>query len=203
MKCMLYVFGENEEGTSRLPEWRIAMEKEKKEFLVEGFLFQEEELAEKAKKEAAGIQYIRNKISMKEPKMVLQMYNKMIEQKMFETQVGICYLKELQEYLKENPAVHKEEIKQIPIEKISRSEPVTIKKQEEKKKENEKMRGSVVLNVVLVFMVIAMFAITLTSDHPNILNYEEKLLNKYSEWEQELKEREKQVREKENELGLE
>ena len=33
-----------------------------------------------------------------------------------------------------------------------------------------------------------MFAIALTSDEPNILNYERALVNKYSAWEQELTE---------------
>ena len=48
-----------------------------------------------------------------------------------------------------------------------------------------------------------MFAITLKSDNPNILNYKNAIVNQYASWEQELSEREKQLRQKENELGLE
>ena len=62
---------------------------------------------------------------------------------------------------------------------------------------------SVMLNVVLVIAVIAMFVITLTSDQPNVLNYERALTNRYASWEQELTEREQAVREKERELKLE
>lgn len=180
------------------------MNQEKKEFLVDGFLFQDEELAEKAKKEAAGIRYIKNKISMDDPEMVLQIYNKMIEQKMFETQVGIRYLKELQDYLEAMPAILNEDIKPIPVEEIIRQEFVTVKEQEDKVKKvsDGKVRVSVMLNVILMLIIVAMFAITLTSDHPNILNYEEKLLDRYAGWEQELEEREKQVREKEKELDI-
>lgn len=174
------------------------------EFLVEGFLFQNQELAEKAKKEAGGIKYIKSKTSMDEPEMVLQVYNKIIEQKMFETQVGISYLKELQEYLLTLPCIDNNAIKPIPVEEIIRKEFVTVKEQNDKVKKvsDGKVRVSIFLNIMFIIIIIGMFVITLTSEHPNILNYENKLLDKYAGWEQELEEREKQVREKEKELRL-
>ncbi len=46
------------------------------------------------------------------------------------------------------------------------------------------------VNIVLVIIIIAMFAISLTSGSTTILNYETKIINKYEEWEQELDERE-------------
>lgn len=72
----------------------------------------------------------------------------------------------------------------------------------EKKKNTLKARFavSVIVNVLLAVAVGAMFYITLTSDNPNILNYERVLVNKYSAWEQELSEREREVRNKEREL---
>ena len=42
-----------------------------------------------------------------------------------------------------------------------------------------KLRKSVILNVFLVLLVIAMFAITLTGKNPNILNYEQALTDQY------------------------
>ena len=62
---------------------------------------------------------------------------------------------------------------------------------------------STILNVVLALAVAGMFAITLKSDNPNILNYEKQILNKYASWDQELTEREQAVREKERELQIE
>ena len=59
-----------------------------------------------------------------------------------------------------------------------------------------------ILNILLILLVIAMFVITLTGNNPTILNYEQKLQNKYAGWEQELTERENAVREKERELSL-
>ena len=55
---------------------------------------------------------------------------------------------------------------------------------------------------ILVVCVVAMFAMTLTSDSPTIVDYQSKLLNRYASWEQELTEREKAVSEKEQELGI-
>lgn len=54
--------------------------------------------------------------------------------------------------------------------------------------------------VVLVVIVAAMFAISLTSGSTTILNYENKIINKYEAWEQELQQREDAVKERENAL---
>lgn len=194
------------------------MNKEQQGFLVDGFLFQEEEDAEKAKREAEGIKYIKTNTSMDNPRMVWQVYDKIIQQKMFETPVGIAYLRELREYLLKVPAIDNDKIRPIPTDEFVKREYVTIKGKEKKpdqqkerpeeerpqeEKSGQRLRISLAANVVLVLMVIAMFAITMSSNHPNILNYEENLLNKYAGWEEELTSRERQLMEKERELGLE
>ena len=57
---------------------------------------------------------------------------------------------------------------------------------------------------ILFFLIfsIGMIVITLTSDNPNIINYENKLVDKYEEWEQDLQEREQAVKEQEKKLGI-
>ena len=67
---------------------------------VGGFSFENKDEAEQAKKEIEGIRYIKTKTNMSDPEVILQVYNKMIGQKLFETAVGYSYLKDLQEYLK-------------------------------------------------------------------------------------------------------
>ena len=47
-----------------------------------------------------------------------------------------------------------------------------------------------------------MFIITINGENPNIINYENAVVDKYATWEQELSERETIVRQKEQELGL-
>ena len=67
-------------------------------------------------------------------------------------------------------------------------------------------RQNTILKTVCFFLiaiVIAMFVIATTGSNPNILNYENALINKYAEWEQELRERELKVLEYENMYGIE
>lgn len=66
------------------------------------------------------------------------------------------------------------------------------KKQQEQQETKLQKRCRILLsaNIVLIIIVIAMFAISLTSGSTTILNYETKIINKYEEWEQELDERE-------------
>ena len=72
-----------------------------------------------------------------------------------------------------------------------------------KNKTEDKLRISIMANIILVVLVLAMFIITLKSDNPNILNYKKAIINQYASWEQEISEREKAVKEKERELQIE
>ena len=61
---------------------------------------------------------------------------------------------------------------------------------------------SIIINLVLIIAVIAMFVITLKADNPNMINYRTAIVNQYSEWQQELEQREEAVRAKERELNM-
>ena len=65
----------------------------------------------------------------------------------------------------------------------------------------QKYKLSMMINLILILSVIGMFFISMTSSNPTILNYEAKLLDKYAAWEQELTEREQEIRAKEDRLG--
>ena len=82
---------------------------------VGGFSFENKDEAEQAKKEIEGIRYIKTKTNMSDPEVILQVYNKMIGQKLFETAVGYSYLKDLQEYLTTIPFIKNEDILPIPV----------------------------------------------------------------------------------------
>ena len=70
------------------------------------------------------------------------------------------------------------------------------------KKKSIALPISVITNIGLAAAVIAMFAVALNADQPNILNYENVIQNKYAAWEQELTEREQAIRQKELELQI-
>lgn len=91
-------------------------EQEKTSMVVEGFLFANEAEAAQARKEAEGVKYVKEKAQMDDPEMVLRIYNKMIQQRLFDTAVGYSYLKDLQEYLQSIPFIRKEDIFPIPVQ---------------------------------------------------------------------------------------
>lgn len=70
-------------------------------------------------------------------------------------------------------------------------------------KRRKQNRISMTLCIILGVLVIALFMVAFTSDIPNILNYKHNLQNKYSAWEQELRERENNLREKELQIYIE
>ena len=82
------------------------------------------------------------------------------------------------------------------IKYLSSKYETTVKQYEsEKKKMKSRLSTSILFNIVLVAVVIAMFIITKNSDSPNILNYERVIQDKYSSWQSELNEKEQELKE--------
>ncbi len=204
----------------------------KKKIVVEGFAFTEKEMAKKAFREAENVQYVREHLDMENPWMVLEMYRKLTAEKVFQTPVGIMFLKELWNYLSNIPEFKEEELEPIsffelpnPVlskqdkklqEDFSKEEEAAVEYEEKLEQEKQKRRAveskqirienklkdhkkylrfSIVGNIFLIFVVIGMIVITLSDDHPNIINYENKIIDKYTKWEQELEKREQKVKE--------
>lgn len=74
-------------------------EKDKRKFMVGGYEFTSKEDAQIAKDELNAIKYVSSKTNSKDPKQVYSLYNKIIERKLFSTQIGMNYLKSLQTFL--------------------------------------------------------------------------------------------------------
>ena len=60
----------------------------------------------------------------------------------------------------------------------------------------------IIVNVALVIIIAAMAVIMMTSSNPTIIDYENKLQDKYSGWEEELSSREAVIKEKENQINM-
>ncbi len=182
----------------------------KMDFVVNGFVFDNEEEYKQAQKEYDGVKFLKSKLNKDNPESVLDIYNRAIEQKLFETVIGILFLKELQEYLTAIPYLKKEQIDFIPVapkqvikapkEKEKKEKPVKEKPQKEKrikeKNVDYKNRFSIVfvINLSLVLIILGMFFVTIFShNNVTILNYENELIDRYEEWEQELEEREAEL----------
>ncbi len=197
---------------------------EKNSAVIAGFVFENEAEAEQAAKEAEGVKYIKSKTDMDNPEMVLQIYNKIIRQKLFETAVGFAYLKDLQDYLISIPYVAKGAVLPIPVshkalEKNIRKElKVTAKTKDTSQKTlpheagnslgkretayRTKFRVTLLLAVIMAVSMTGMFFITASSNNLNILNYENELINRYEDWETQLLQREEAIEKREAELGI-
>ncbi len=173
--------------------------------VVEGYSFTDENMAKQARTEAEGVRYVKARTDMSKPDQVFNVYHKLLQQRMFQTPVGYAYLKELQEYLKTIPGIRNEEIRPIPIADhlvVSDTRGISDRWSRRLEKEQNKLRMSMVANFAFVVSILLMFLITATSGQTTILNYEKKIQDRYAQWEQQLTQREKAIREEEQELEL-
>lgn len=235
--------------------------------VVDGFLFMNEKAAQKAHQEEDGIQYVKDRLDMANSRMVLEMYRKLLAEQVFETPVGLVYLKELQNYLLAAPELAQEDIEAIilPENSIQQSTdakrvqqsadakgakqaaqstdakgaqqtaqsgesrtltpPAAARQQEtlewyaekleesrqqerlaeyrrrraeENAKESRKrLRFSLLFAFFMILVTVGVGAVTLTDQHPNIINYESKIIEKYQDWEADLENREQMLKERE------
>lgn len=176
---------------------------------VDEFLFTTIEDAKLAQEEKKKVEYLQKHMDMKVPQNVLMLYTKANRDRIFKTPVGLMYLVEIRNYLI-HLGIPEEKID--PVQLYANYEPHPRDRSESVRKRmiqtkretlQKKFNISVLLNVLLVLAVVAMFIITLTSDNPNMLNYERTLQNRYATWEQELVEWESELREWEREQNRE
>lgn len=188
------------------------MDKEVKKHMVGGYEFNTKEDAQLAKDELNAIKYVSAKTNMKNPKQVYNLYNKIIERKLFSTQIGMNYLKQLQTFLYKSSEIPNDKIQPIPINADTQEALDKRKEQIEFKSELRNLSIQVakyrnnfiramVLNIILVIVIIAMFVILKTSSNPNILNYEVTIQNRYAQWQQELQSEEESLKAREQELN--
>lgn len=177
---------------------------------LEGYHFFSEQDARLAQEERKKVDYLMDRLDFSNPESIYRIYEKAASERIFRTPVGLSFMKETRDFLVENPDIDSSTISPIPLPLNFESElrkeasPARerIKPSAVKSGLKQKFRYSVILNLILAAMVIAMFVITINSDQPNILNYERALLNRYAGWEQELTQREQQIRLKERELNI-
>lgn len=188
------------------------MDKEVKKHMVGGYEFNTKEDAQLAKDELNAIKYVSAKTNTKDPKQVYNLYNKIIERKLFSTQIGMNYLKQLQTFLYKSSEIPNDKIQPIPINADTQEAFDKRKEQIEFKSELRNLSIQVakyrnnfiramVLNIILVIVIIAMFVILKTSSNPNILNYEVTIQNRYAQWQQELQSEEESLKAREQELN--
>ena len=175
---------------------------------VEGYEFESMEIAQKAKKEAEAIKYIKKQTKMDNPDVVLQLYNKLLQKKMFETPVGLAFMDELQEYLRTIPYIKNEDIRPISVPEVKTKKSKPVKKQVTPsesavvKKYKNRYHFTLFLSIVFGVIIISMFLIMyISGNNTTILNYENAIIDKYESWEADLEEREAALEKREAAYG--
>ena len=177
-----------------------------KELIVGDYMFSTLEEANVAKLEMDKIEKLTEKLGDADDEMLYKVYNRSIEKNTFRTPVGLEFMKVLKKRLEKSRKV-KDDILPIPVSvnnleiKDANDKQDDIKKvRDDAKKFSTFFKWSLFVNAILVVVIIALFVITSTADNPNIINYENALIDKYSSWESELNEKDKELRAKEREL---
>jgi hypothetical protein len=184
---------------------------EEKQYTVGGYTFTDKKAADAAKEEFQAINKMSSKINTKDARQVYALYNSIIDKKLFSTMVGLNYLKELQQFLYICKEIPNNRIRPIPInndvqsvlegkrEIIENQSEIRILKRE-RNMYKSRFTTSVIINLALVVVIIAMIIITLTSKNPNIINYETKLQDKYSAWQEQLQSEEASLKAREAQI---
>ena len=198
---------------------------------IGGYIFDDENKAKKAAKELKAVEYILGQIRDSDEKAVLAVYKKLLNQRMFSTEIGMSFLAQLRQNLLDSEVFTPEDIPPVysleeppkdvtPEEKTEDTNSSSDEKvsKAEKEKADKKVVAKVtndsseikrlkainkvllILCIALLLCVLGMFYVSTTINSPTILDYEEKLIDKYSSWEQDLTEREEAIKEKEQEL---
>lgn len=173
-------------------------------YIIQGYEFASRQEALEAKKELAATQVLAQKVSESSLQNALKIYERLLEQKFFHTAIGLDYMKSLKQYLADNDV-----IRDTTTDGLNRKvDQLTADLESERKKATsqitrlrELLYSSLIFCMILIIVIIVMIFISSTSDNPTILDYENKIQDRYTEWELELESREALIREKEQSLA--
>lgn len=174
--------------------------------LVDGFVFTSNKEAQLALQEYKNIEVIRERTTLSDAQGVYQLYQKLIERDMFKTIVGYSFLSELRHRLVYNFGYQEEDLPTVTIPQRMEYDQVreinqgVLESKLQKALLMKKRMGIAI--VMLVIMIGAMFAITAINPNAGYINTENKILNKYAAWQEDLEQREKAIEEKEEELNI-
>lgn len=180
------------------------MEKREQELVVEGYRFATVADAETARMELKKIENLEQKLDYRRPQNVLLVYNRAVDNRVFLTPVGFSYLQKMQrELLKWG--VPADKVRPVPLyatfsNKTANSRSIRLSIAQRHPEYQGRFLASLLVNIVLVVLVALMVLFAWNTDTPNIINYRQAIENEYSEWEQDLNQREQAVRDAKRKL---
>lgn len=169
-------------------------------YTFQGHTFENEKQWLLAKKEAEAVEYLRAKTDFNDGEMLLKLYNKILDRKMMETEIGIDFLAEIRKRIVEIGIVKENRLREIPeLKQRAVKQRLEEKKSRELMKLEKERRTNTILRIVCIFLlllVVGMFTIVLSGKRsPLAIRYEKEILNKYASWAEELTRKERAIRE--------
>lgn len=174
--------------------------------VVDGFVFPSYKEAQIALQEHNNIDIIRQRTPLSDGQAVFDLYTKIIERDVFKTIVGYSFLYELRCRLimefqyDENDLVKIVLPKRMEYDKVSEFNKGVLENKLKKEMIGKKRMAIVI--AALAIMVVAMFIIAAINPNAGYINIENKVLNKYAAWQEELDKREAVIKEREEELNI-
>ncbi len=177
--------------------------------IIDGFLFASKRDAKMAIKEKQAIDKIKDSLDIKNTQSVFDTYNKLVAKNYFTTPVGITFLYEMRDYLKQ--FYDQEQLAPITIvnTKPKQEENVNYelnyRQLEKLRTENDRLESLkkklMVAVAAMAIIIVGMVFIVITNENLGYFNAEEKVLNKYASWQERLENWEQELIRREDELG--
>ena len=188
----------------------LQMEKKETKYLVGNYEFDTEKEYKKALEEKEIISQLSKQLDLNDAELVVDTYTRMVKEKTFQTVIGLDYLIKLRSLIVKRKYAEPKAVMPLPAADfrpnkadgflLNEAEKRIANINNERKKDREKFKSAMILNAILVVVIIVMIYIASTSDHINIINYETKILNKYSTWQAQLQEKEDYLNELQKQL---
>lgn len=184
-------------------------------YLILGYEYEDKKLADAAKSEIEMVSRIKSQGNLDNYKIALSVYNKLVEDNVLKTQVGLEFLRTLQKKLLSEKKIDKSEIKPLKIfteNESSKSKNKVIdlykdridtkKAENSAKKYKDQFMKSISMNIVFAIVILSMILIVKYSARFDEQGYKDKIENAYISWENDLKERESFIQKWEIEHGI-
>lgn len=195
---------------------------EKKEYQLDGFLFQNKEDYDRAVKEKETITYLKANSNTDDMKALLRIYNRSIEKESFRTVIGMEYMNDIRKRLVDSGLASQEALAPIPVQ---RSTIVVRDRREEQGRNGTDLErqlkhykaayesasaGRVIKNLAIVILIVVIFAMILITYRTEysiftyFTDYKEKMRNEvideYENWQEQLEQKEQELKEREEKL---
>lgn len=172
--------------------------------VVDGFIFRSKREFDKAKKEYETIQELKQKMDMNNQENVIEIYNRLVSKRYFQTPVGLSFLHELRIFLKEGndnvSVAYVPVVSSGGVKNRSEQNRQYMELQKQYNKQSMTKNRLILAIVSMIIVIVGMIFIMATNENVGYFNAEEKVLNKYSAWEERLQKWEEELTIREDKL---